>query len=110
MEWRRRGVVEEDTTAERAIVEAALPQECTKSEDIACKREHGIIVVIELIWSAEMGAMETLEVADDKGIRIKNVPADEVAVYNSERVQIRDTIDDIEHPSLDILDPPLVRI
>ena len=54
--------------------------------------------------------MKTLEVADNKGIRLKNVPAGEVAVYDSERVQIRDTIDDIEHPSFDILDPSLTRI
>ena len=54
--------------------------------------------------------METLEVADNKGISFKNVPAGEVAVYDSEWVQIRDTIDDIEHPSFDILDPSLTRI
>ena len=109
-EWRGRRVIEEDITVERVIVEAALPQESAKSEDIACKREFGIIAAIDLIWSAVSSGMETLEVADDKGIRLKNVSAREVSVYNSERVQIRDTIDDIKHPSLDISDPSLVRI
>ena len=112
MEWRGRGVVEEDITVVRAIVEAAFPQESAKSEDIVCKREPGTIAVIDLIWSAVAGATETYasEVADDKGIRLKNVLAAEVAVYNSERVQRRDTIDDIEHPSLGILDATLLRI
>ena len=85
-EWRGRGVIEEDFTVERVIVEAALPQESAKSEDIACKREFGIIAVIDLIWSAVSGGMETLKVADDKRIRFKNVPVGEVAVYNSEGV------------------------
>jgi phage gp45-like len=52
--------------------------------------------------------MEALKVADDKEARLKNVPAGEVAVYNSEQVQIRDTID--EHLSFDILNPSLIRI
>jgi hypothetical protein len=107
MEWRGREVVEEDFT-----VEAALPQESAKTEDIAGKRElaSGMIAVIDLKRSAVTSGMETLEVANDKGIRFKNVPPGEVAVYNPEGVQIHNTIDDIENPSLDILDPPLAQI
>ena len=85
-EWRGRGIVKEDFTVMRVIIEAAFPQESSKSEDIACKRKLGIIAIVDLICSAVTGGMKTLKVADDKGIRLKNVPAGEVAVYNSERV------------------------
>ena len=113
-EWRGRGVVNKDFTIKRHIVKAALPQESPKSENIACKRKtwynrhHRSHMLCSGQWHEDIGDRKMT-----RGFRFKNVPGGEVAVYDSERMQIcDDTIDDIDHPSFDVLDhlPWVVRV
>lgn len=84
----------------RGIIEAGLPEQRAKSEEIAGERGFGVIAVIDLKRS--VSRVKTLEV--------EKIPHGKVAVYDSKRVQICDTVNDLEHPSPDILDPPLVVI
>jgi hypothetical protein len=90
------------------VVKATLPQQATESEYVACGREFGVVPRIEL-WRM-ICRVFALQIAYDERRRFEDVPYGEIAVDDSEGMQVCDAIDDVEHPAFDVLDPSLVLV